>query len=36
MNTQDTEIKSKFDMSSIKYPNNNIADIYLGSVLEKC
>ena len=35
MNTQDTEIKSKFDMSSIKYPNN-IADIYLGSVQEKC
>lgn len=29
MNTQDTKIKSKFDMSSIKYPNKILADMFL-------
>ena len=29
MNSPDPEIKSKFDMSSIKYPNKILADLFL-------
>ena len=29
MNSPDPEIKSKFDMSSIKYPNKILADMFL-------